>query len=306
MSKLVLGCHLSISGGLAQAVARAEELKINALQIFSHNARSWKMGALLPEDAQKFIERRQQSKIEYAVIHTIYLINLASPDPKIFGLSVQALKDEIQRAGELKIPHVNTHIGAHMGKGVDAGLERIAQALNEVLASPHAQNAPDVKILLENSAGEGTELGAMFAELGGVLNNIKDRRRVGVCIDTCHAFAAGYDLTTPEGLEKTLTELERTVGLESVELVHLNDSKFPLGARRDRHEHIGQGYIGSEGFRLLVNHKALREKPFILETPKDDDSSDPTNVARVRALRYDGTLTPFPLSLEGRGGPQAG
>ncbi len=287
MSKLVLGCHLSISGGLDQAIARAETLQINALQIFSHNARSWKMGALKPEDAQKFIERRRQSRIEYAVIHTIYLINLASPDPRIFGLSVQALRDEVKRAGELNIPHVNTHIGAHMGQGVDAGLERIVQAIDQVLASPAAQHAPGVKILLENSAGEGTELGTQLAELGVVLNNIKDKSRVGVCVDTCHAFCAGYDLTTPDGLEKTLTELERTVGLERLELVHLNDSKFPLGSQRDRHEHIGQGYIGSEGFRLLVNHKALREKPFILETPKDDDSSDPTNLARVRALRYD-------------------
>ncbi len=284
---MILGCHLSISGGLAQAVARAETLQTNALQIFSHNARSWKMGALKPEDAQKFRERRRVSGVEYAVIHTIYLINLASPDPKIFGLSVQALRDEVQRAGELGIPHVNTHIGAHLGHGVDAGLERIVQAIDQVLVSPQAKGAPEVKLLLENSAGEGTELGAQFAELGFVLNNIKDRERVGVCIDTCHAFCAGYELTTPEGLEKTLQELDRNVGLKNLELIHLNDSKFPLGSRRDRHEHIGRGYIGTEGFRRLVNHVALREKPFILETPKDDDSSDPTNLARVRALRYD-------------------
>ena len=286
---MILGCHLSISGGLEQAVARAEALKINALQIFSHNARSWKMSPLSPDDAKKFHERRQRAHVEYTVIHTIYLINLASPDPKNFKLSVQALKDELQRAGELRIPHVNTHIGAHMGQGVEKGLERIVEALDSVLASPQAKNAPDVKILLENSAGEGTELGASFAELGMVLHNIKDKSRVGVCIDTCHAFCAGYDLTTPQALDKTLSELERTVGLERVELIHLNDSKFPLGSRRDRHEHIGQGYIGLEGFRLVVNHPALRDKPFILETPKDDDSSDPTNVARVRSVRYDDT-----------------
>lgn len=286
---MLLGCHLSISGGLEQTIARAEELHINALQIFSHNARSWKMSPLKPEEAQRFIERRRHAHIEYAVIHTIYLINLASPDPKNFKLSVQALKDEVQRAGELKIPHVNTHIGAHLGQGVEQGLERIVEAIDTVLASPQAQSAPDVMILLENSAGEGTELGATFAELGTVLKNIKEKSRVGVCIDTCHAFCAGYDLTTPQGLEKTLAELDREVGLERVALVHLNDSKFPLGSRRDRHEHIGQGYIGTEGFRLVVNHPALRDKPFILETPKDDDSSDPTNLARIRALRYDRT-----------------
>jgi deoxyribonuclease-4 len=145
-----------------------------------------------------------------------------------------------------------------------------------------------VKILLENSAGEGTELGASFAELATVLKNVQHPDRLGVCIDTCHAFCAGYDLTTPQGLEKAIEELDRTVGLERVELIHLNDSKFPLGSRRDRHEHIGQGHIGLEGFRLVVNHPALRHKPFILETPKDDEQSDPTNVARVRSLRYDG------------------
>ncbi len=286
---MLLGCHVSISGGLEQAVARAEELKINALQIFSHNARSWKMGPLKPDDAKKFIERRQRAHIEYVVIHTIYLINLASPDPKNFKLSVQALKDEVQRAGELQIPHVNTHIGAHMGQGVERGLERIVEAIDMVLASPQAQDAPDVKILLENSAGEGTELGASFAELGTVLNNIKDRSRVGVCIDTCHAFCAGYDMTTPYRLEQMLAELDREIGLDRVVLVHLNDSKFPLGSRRDRHEHIGQGHIGTEGFRLIVNHPALRDKPFILETPKDDEQSDPTNLARIRAVRYDTT-----------------
>lgn len=284
---MLLGCHLSIAGGLEQAVARAQELRINALQIFSHNARSWKMGALKPDEARKFIERRRQAHIEYTVIHTIYLINLASPDPKNFQLSVQALKDEVQRAGELQIPHVNTHIGAHMGQGVEKGLERIVEAINAVLASPQARSAPHVKILLENSAGEGTELGATFAELGAILNSIKEKSRVGVCIDTCHAFAAGYDLTTPRGLEKTLQELERQIGLERVELIHLNDSKFPLGSRRDRHEHIGQGRIGLEGFRLIVNHPALRDKPFILETPKDDEHSDPKNLAAIRSVRYD-------------------
>lgn len=284
---MLLGCHVSISGGLEQAVARAEALKINALQIFSHNARSWKIGPLKPDDAQKFIERCRQSGVEYVVIHTIYLINLASPDPKNFKLSVQALKDELQRAGELKIPHVNTHIGAHLGQGVEKGLERIVEAIDTVLSSPQAKSAPHVKILLENSAGEGTELGATFAELGVVLKNIKDKKRVGVCIDTCHAFAAGYDITTPHGLEQTLTELDREVGVEHIALIHLNDSKFPLGSRRDRHEHIGQGKIGLEGFRMIVNHPALRDKPFILETPKDDEQSDPKNLAAIRSVRYD-------------------
>lgn len=307
---MLLGCHLSISGGLEQAVARAETLKINALQIFSHNARSWKMGSLKPDVAKKFSGARQSGGLEYAVIHTIYLINLASPDPKNYKLSIQALHDEIKRAGALKIPHVNTHIGAHVGTGVEQGLARVAEALEEVFASPAAQSAPGVKVLLENCSGEGTELGARFAELGRVIENVsaKYRARLGICLDTCHAFTAGYALHTPQGLDKTIEELERTVGLERLELLHLNDSKFPLGSRRDRHEHIGLGHIGLEGFRLIVNHPALRERPFILETPKDDELSDPTNLARVRALRYDERPNPdhFPQREGAHSSPALG
>jgi deoxyribonuclease-4 len=285
--ELLLGCHLSIAGGVDKAIDAAEELGNNALQIFSHNARSWKRGALKPGEAERFIERRKRSSVEYVVIHTIYLINLGSPDPKIFGLSVQALKDEVGRAGELGIPHVNTHIGAHMSSGEDAGLTRVTQALEEVLASDEAQGAPDVNVLLEICSGGGTELGWRFEEFARILDNLKPKsaERVGVCLDTCHALCAGYALHTPEGLEKMIREIEKLVGLEKLELIHLNDSKHPLGSRKDRHEHIGKGFIGLDGFRLIVNHKALRERPFILETPKDDEKSDPMNLAQVRQLR---------------------
>jgi deoxyribonuclease-4 len=152
---MILGCHLSISGGLEQAVARAEALNINALQIFSHNARSWKMSPLSPDDAKKFLERRQRAHIEYTVIHTIYLINLASPDKKIFSLSVQALKDEIQRAGELHIPHVNTHIGAHMGQGVEKGLERVVEALESCAGQPPGEERSDCEDSLGELRGRG-------------------------------------------------------------------------------------------------------------------------------------------------------
>ncbi len=291
-SSMLLGCHLSIAGGLDKAIDRAEGLGINALQIFSHNARSWRMGALKPGEAERFIARRQKSPVEYTVIHTIYLINLASPDEKNFEQSVQALIQEVARAGALRIEAVNTHIGAHTGSGQEAGLRRVVAALDRVLGNSEVQAAPNVKILLENDAGEGTALGVTFEELEMIFEGVRQPERLGVCFDTCHAFAAGYDFRTPKGLEEMLSECERSMGLERLQLIHVNDSKYPLGARRDRHEHIGRGHIGLEGFRPLINHPQLRDLPFVLETPKElgeknklGSEADPINLAAVRGLR---------------------
>lgn len=289
---MLLGCHLSIAGGLDKAIDKAQALKINALQVFSHSARSWRMSPLRPDDARRFIERRRNSPIEYMVIHTGYLINLASPKEAIYKLSIRALREEVKRAGELGISHINTHIGAHVGAGKEFGLKRVAQALNIITSSPEAKEAPTVKILLENSSGEGTELGARLDELGLISDNIKDMSRIGVCIDTCHAFSAGYDLTQPARLEEMLDEIENSFGLERLKLIHLNDSKFGLGSRKDRHEHIGRGFIGLEGFKFIINHPKLRELPFILETPKEmseqeklNSRADRMNLDAVRGLR---------------------
>jgi deoxyribonuclease-4 len=291
---MLLGCHLSIAGGVDKAIDRAEELGINAVQIFSHNARSWHMGALKSGEAERFQSRREKSPVEFVVIHTIYLINLASPDQKIFEQSVQALISEVERAGALGIEAVNTHVGAHTGSGREAGLKRIIAALARVLADPKVQGAPNVKILLENDAGEGTALGVTFEELGMIFDGARQPERLGLCWDTCHAFAAGYDFRTTEGLERMLQECQRHVGLERLQLIHVNDSKHPLGSHRDRHEHIGQGYIGLEGFRPLINHPKLRAVPLVLETPKEtdetkklDSNADPINLAAVRGLRGD-------------------
>lgn len=289
---MLLGCHLSISGGLHQAITQAEELGINALQIFSHNARSWHLKDLQRNEIDAFSQKRRESPLEYVVIHTSYLINLASPKDDIYRKSVQAFRAEVKRAGQLDIPHVNTHVGAHVGAGIEAGLERVAQALNEVLQSPEAREFPDITILLENDAGEGTSLGVRFEELGVILDNVKQSERLGVCFDTCHGFAAGYDLTSPKGLEAMLKELEREIGLKRLKLIHANDSKHPRGSRRDRHEHIGRGQIGLRGFQLMVNHPRLRDLPFILETPKADHETeqlnsdmDIVNINTIRSLR---------------------
>lgn len=289
---MFLGCHLSIAGGLHKAIERAEELGTNALQIFSHNARSWTIKPLSEGDARKFRQAQSESSVEYVVIHTSYLINLASPKEDVYRKSVEALREEIERAGRLDIPHVNTHVGAHLGSGVEAGLQRIARALDEVFRSPEAHDHPDVLVLLENDAGTGTSLGATFDELGAIIDNTREGERLGVCFDTCHGYAAGYDFTSAEGLEEILGTLERKVGLERLKLIHVNDSKHPLGSRKDRHEHIGRGRIGREGFRRLVNHSRLRDLPFVLETPKADtereklnSDMDPVNLEAIRELR---------------------
>lgn len=289
---MLLGCHLSISGGLHRAFEQAEKLELSAMQIFSHNARSWRMKPLSPEEIEAFKSKWAESAVQYVVVHTSYLINLASPKPDVYERSIEALTHEIERAGRLGIPHVNTHVGAHLGAGVEAGLERIVAALDRVLESPESQQYSDVMVLLENDAGTGTSLGAEFEELGLILDNVSHGGRFGICFDTCHGFAAGYDFTSPGGLESMLTQMERAFGLERLKLIHANDSKHPLGSRRDRHEHIGRGHIGLEGFRRIVNHPRLRDLPFILETPKADEESekldsemDIVNLATLRRLR---------------------
>ncbi len=285
---MLLGCHLSIGKGFSGAIDAAEALGNNALQIFSHNASSWRMKPISPEAAAAFRARYDASSVEYVVIHTMYLLNLASPDVALFERSVVALEEEVARANILGIDHLVTHLGAHKDTGKTAGVARITEAFERVIGSEAYQATPNLTLLLENTAGTGTTMGSGFSELAAIIDGLSNASRIGVCLDTCHAFAAGYELRTPEGLAETLEALDRAVGLERLRLVHLNDSKYPLAARRDRHEHIGRGEIGEAGFSLIVNHPALRDLPFILETPKKMDGqpdADPINLERVRSLR---------------------
>jgi deoxyribonuclease-4 len=287
---MLLGCHLSIARGFVGAIAAAEDLRINALQIFSHNASSWRMKPIAAAEATAFQERFRSSTVDYLVVHTMYLLNLASPEEDLFERSVAALAEEVERAGALGIDWIVTHLGSHKGADEERGIERIVSALDRVIAAVPFSSHPHVRLLLENTAGTGTTMGARFSELGAILEALNDSRRVGICLDTCHAFAAGYELRTGEGLKESLRALDREVGLERLRMVHLNDSKYPLGSRRDRHEHIGRGEIGEEGVSLLVNHPALFDLPFILETPKEIDGqgdADPINLARVRSLRWE-------------------
>ena len=291
---LILGSHLSIGKGLTVAVDEAERLGSNALQIFSHNASAWRMKPITPEAATAFRRRVEDSALKFGVIHTMYLLNLATPDDGLYERSIDALEHEIGRAGRLGMHSLVTHLGAHKGSGISAGIARVATALNRAIQSMSFRDAVEVRLLLENTAGAGSTVGGTFEELAGILDRLSDGRRVGVCLDTCHAFAAGYDLRTNEAVDETVSAFDQTIGLGRLEMIHLNDSRFPRGSRRDRHEHIGRGEIGREGIAAIVNHHALRRLPFVLETPKEidgQDGADEVNLGIVRGLRGKGEET---------------
>ena len=279
---LAFGSHMSASGGVDKAIARGEELHLESLQLFSKNERQWQAKPLDPGVVEKFHEEVQRTGITNLVVHDSYLINLASPKPDILAKSIPAFTDELDRCDILGIPHLVTHPGAHTGSGVDAGIARFAQSLNEIFAS-----MPDSKTitLLETTAGQGTTLGRTFEEIAAIIDLVEDKSRVGVCMDTCHIFAAGYDYRTPELYAGTMAQFDATVGIDRLKVIHLNDSKNPLGSFKDRHDHIGDGEIGLEGFRQFVNDPRLAGIPGILETEKDDaGENDRRNLATLKSL----------------------
>lgn len=292
--RFLLGCHLSIAGGLHRAIDEAEELGNDALQLFTHSPAVWRMKEIADGAARRFRGRRDGSSIRYVVVHTMYLLNLASPDEELYERSVDGLIEETRRAGQVGADALVTHLGAHVGSGTRAGIDRIVGALDRLIGSSAWAESPGVRLLLENTAGSGTTVGASFEQLAGILDSLGDAERIGVCLDTCHAFAAGYDLRTRPAVDATLSQLDRSLGLDRLELIHLNDSRFPLGSRRDRHEHIGRGAIGTPGIGAVVRHPRLRGLPFVLETPKAIDGrpdADPINLATVRKLRSEGEGT---------------
>jgi len=284
----LLGCHLSIARGFAHAIDEAEKLGNEVLQVFTHGPSTWAMKALAESAVRSFRDRRRTSSVAYLAVHTMYLLNLASPDDALYERSAEGLIEEARRAARLGADALVTHLGAHVGSGIDAGIERIVSTVDRLTASPLWKRTPGLRLLLENAAGSGTAVGASFDELAAILSLLRDAARVGVCLDTCHAFAAGYDLRTAAAVQRTLGRFDRSVGLERLELIHLNDSRFPLGARRDRHAHIGHGEIGPMGIGAVVRHRRLSDLPFVLETPKVIDSradADRINLAAVRRLR---------------------
>ena len=283
-----IGCHVSIAGGIDNSVVRAKELGCSTMQIFSKNASTWREKILEKNEVESFRENLKNSNINPVFIHTSYLINLASPSDELYLKSINAFIEEMKRADLLlPVPYIIIHPGAHTGAGEEYGIQRIIRALSIILEKSANLNLKTM-ILLEDTAGTGTHLGYTFYQLKRMIEGAKDRKKIGICFDTCHAFTAGYDLSHQEGIEKTLEELEKYIGLDKLKVIHLNDSKFPLGSRKDRHMHIGKGYIGLEGFKVLVNHKYLKDLPFILETPKNDEKDDLKNINLIKSLSAPG------------------
>lgn len=263
----LLGAHVSTQGGVQNAPGRGAELECDAIAIFTKNQRQWKAKPLKEEEIAGFKENMRKYGIRMALSHDSYLINLGSPREDIYRKSVEAFVDEILRADQLDLPFLVFHPGSHLGEGEELGLKKIAGGIEESLSQ-----APDsrVMLLLETTAGQGTNLGYTFEQLATIMDLVGDKERLGVCFDTCHAFAAGYDIRTPEAYGETFDRFDEVIGLDNLRAFHLNDSKFPLGSRKDRHEHIGQGEIGLEAFRLLVNDRRFENHPMILETPGGD------------------------------------
>ena len=275
-----LGVHVPIAGGLLEAVERAKRLGCTTMQIFSRSPRGGTPPALDPELVERFDAARRAAGLEPLAVHGPYIINLASPDQAMWQRSVALYRDEYARASRLKAQYLVTHVGSHRGAGEEAGLSRVAAALTRTLDQAPA----GAMILLENTAGSGQGLGYRFEQLAAIRDAVAARARVGICLDTAHLFAAGYLIHTPDGLERTVDEFDRAVGLTHLKLIHLNDSKVLFDSRVDRHWHIGQGYIGTAAFRRLVTHPRLKDAPFILETPKSSERDDQRNLATVRKL----------------------
>ncbi|MDD5730280.1 MAG: deoxyribonuclease IV [Candidatus Omnitrophica bacterium] len=279
---MLLGAQVSTAGHIYDSVTRALELGCNTMQIFSRDPRQWRKGKLKPEDIEKFRKLRQDSKISPVFVHIPYLINLASPYNILYRGSIRAYIEDIKEAALLGVDYIVTHMGSHKKSGEGKGIKRITAALNKILAKTK-DNSPS--ILLENTAGSGSWLGYKFEHQRNIIDGIENKDKIGVCFDTCHGFVAGYDLSTAKGYKDTFDQMDKIVGLDKLKLIHLNDAKDELLSHRDRHEHIGKGKIGLEGFRRLVNDSRLKDVAFILETPKDSDTADKMNLSLVRSLK---------------------
>ncbi len=259
---------------------RARRLGCQAIQIFSHNPRQWKSSSFTADEARMFKEDIEKQEIHPVFVHMPYLPNLASPEESLYYKSVESLYKDLIRTGILAIPYLVIHLGSKGSSEEGEALARISQAINEVFV--RVRNS--VTILLENTAGQGTEVGHTFSQIKLISDQVEDKNRLGVCLDTAHAFEAGYDLSGAKGLEEAIEDFDRSIGLEKLYLIHLNDSKTPLGSRVDRHWHIGDGHIGLDGFRRIVNHRQLSHLSAIMETPRRDDMDDLKNMSVIRGL----------------------
>ncbi len=276
-----VGAHISSAGGPQNVFAKAETLGAEAIQLFISAPQQWRPPSISAEQAAAFRAGRQVAGVPL-FFHGVYLINLGSDDPALLGRSVGSLKHYLQWAGDLGVGGVIFHVGSHKGAGFDAVAPQVCRLMRDAL-----EVAPnDALLIMENNAGQGAGIGSTFAELGALVRGLDSDPRVAVCLDTCHAFAMGYDLASAAGCDAAMAEFDREIGLSRLVAVHANDSKMPLGGVRDRHENIGDGHIGLDGFRTMLRHPAFAHLPFLLEVPGiEGDGPDRENVDRLKRLR---------------------
>lgn len=274
--------HLSIAGGLDQVIARAEELNCSAVQFFSKNNRQWHTKPLSTEEIEKFKLAVTNSRtVQSTVIHASYLINIGSSDPLIAKKATVALQDELLRAQQLEVDHLVFHPGSHKDKSDIECLDQIASHINHILSTI---DPGKTKLLIETMAGQGTNVGYTFEQLSHIYSQIDQKERVGFCLDTCHIFAAGYDISSADSYEKVIATFNTILDLKNLYVIHLNDSKKGLGSRVDRHEHIGKGLIGIEAFRSIMNDPRLKHIVKILETPVESPDDNLRNLTTIREL----------------------
>jgi len=278
----LLGAHMSIGGGVHRAIERARSIDCTAMQIFAKNNMQWFARPFTQEEIKAFLEHSQRAELAAVFAHANYLINLAATNPQFYANSIRAFSEELVRADQLGLPFVVLHPGAHLGAGEEAGLEKVVVSIDRIFGG-----IPRVKtrIALETTAGQGSCLGHTFAHLAYIIANVREPERLCVCLDTAHVFAAGYDLTSEAGTQKMFREFDRTIGLQHLVALHLNDSKTARGSRVDRHEHIGKGKIGLDAFRFIMRDRRFRKIPKVLETPKGKEPlEDVENMKTLRSL----------------------
>lgn len=264
-NKPLLGAHMSIAGGIEKSLLRGHDLGCNTIQIFTKSSRGWRDKHLKESEIMAFHEAKKKTGIDPVISHCSYLINLASPDRKLYEKSIDSMFNEMERCESLGIAYLVVHPGSHKESGELSGIEKIAEAINIL----HRRTAGfRIKILLETTAGQGTNLGYRFEQIASIIEKMEEKSRIGLCLDTCHVFAAGYELRTKDGYRKIFQDIEEIMGMERLMAIHLNDSQNDCGSRVDRHEHIGKGMIGKEPFRWIMNDERFKNIPKIIETPK--------------------------------------
>ncbi len=279
---MLFGAHESIAGGVFNAIERGKKATCDTIQIFNKSNNQWRAKKLAADEIEKFFAAIEETGVTVAVSHTSYLINIASPDKALNEKSYLSLKEEMERCEILKIPNLVMHPGSHVGSGEEVGMNKIAENINRMFGELSNNN---VTLLLEATAGQGSNLGYSFEQLAYMIDKIENKDKMGVCLDTCHIFAAGYPIVKPTDYKKTMKKFDEVLGPDRLKIIHANDSLKEFGSKRDRHEHIGKGFIGKEGFANFVNDRRLSKVPMIIETPKGEDlAEDIENLKVLRSL----------------------